>query len=296
MHFLGIITGSDAVGNGKSTMAQQVACYLTWKINQLHQTNNTFTHKNVFFNSAELTKGSAELPKYSVILLDEGDDLTTHGMKELAVRLKRYFRKCRQLNQIILLILPSFFELPKFYALSRSHFLINVSFEGEYDRGFFKFYGPLSKKILYLKGKKEWDYSAYPADFPGRFFSSYCFFPDLQKEIELYKRNKYQDMVDDAQAELESKPIAIQKKEWTIALFNQLYQNLEEISIKKLAQGFCVSERTATTWIKKGKNNISLGKTTEPGSPKQHINILIEDKENVDDEGEGEDQQDEHQS
>ena len=275
MHFMGIITGSDSVGNGKSTMAQQVGCYLTWKINQMHNTKNTFTHNNVFFNSKNLTEKSPNLPKYSVITLDEGDDLTTHGMKELAVRLRRYFRKCRQLNQIIILILPSFFELPKFYALSRSHFLINVSFQKEYERGYFKFYGPKSKKLLYLKGKKEWNYDAYHSDFAGRFFSSYCFFPDLIHEIELYKKNKYQDMVDDAKDQEESKSRVVIEKEVKIALFHQLYQNLDKITIKKLAFAFGISERTGERWINKANTDNSLEKSTDSPQETDNNKILI---------------------
>ena len=285
MHFMGIITGSDGVGNGKSTLAQQVGTYLTCKINELHGTKNTFTHRNVFLNSKDLTVKSPSLPRYSVITLDEGDDLTTHGMKELAVRLKRYFRKCRQLNQIIILILPSFFELPKLYAMSRSHFLINVSFENEYERGFFKFYGPLSKKLLYLKGKKEWDYSAHPKDFEGRFFSSYCFFPDLEHEIELYKKNKYQDMVDDNKEKEESKTPATIKKEVTIELFKQMYQNLDGITIKKLSHAFGVHENTGSRWINEEKDEETLEESTITNYPQHNINNL-DRKEDDNDEGE----------
>lgn len=252
MTFLGIISGHDMVGNGKTTLLTQVGTYLTWKINQLHGIDNTFTDKNLVFHGVDLEKISFELPQYSVIGLDEGDDLTTHGMKELAQKLKRYFRKCRQLNQIILLILPSFFELPKFYALSRSHFLIDVFFQGEYDRGFFKFYGPSAKKNLYLKGKKEWDYECWRPDFNGRFFSSYCFFPDLDKCIEKYKRKKYQDMIDDSKDESNLTPEQIEKQV-TIKLFKQLHQNLNKISIKQLAEAFGVSSRTAFRWLSNEK-------------------------------------------
>ncbi len=255
MHFLGIISGHDMVGDGKSTLLTQVGCYLTWKINQKYKLNNTFTNKNLVFNSKKLVRRSFELPKYSVVALDEGDDLTTHGMKKLAIRLKRYFRKCRQLNQIVLLILPSFFELPKFYALSRSHFLIDVMFKGEYERGYFNFYGPQSKKNLYLKGKKDWDYQAQKPDFDGRFFSSYCFFPNLDDCIKKYEIEKYKDMVDDAEAEGEDKSYSEIEREVKVKLFNEIYKNLEELSIKELSKGFGISERTGNRWISEFKKN-----------------------------------------
>lgn len=253
MTFLGIISGHDMVGDGKSTMATHVGAYLTWRINQIYEVNNTFTEKNLVFKGVDLEKVSFELPKYSVIVLDEGDDLTTHGMKELAVKLKRYFRKCRQLNQILIVILPSFFELPKFYALSRSHFLIDVFFEKEFERGYFRFYGPHSKKMLYIKGKKEWDYDAWGADFHGRFFSSYCFFPDLEGCTARYRRKKYEDMINDNEDETKLTPEQIERQV-TLKLFKQLHQNLTELSVKRLAQGFGIAHRTAFRWLSSESN------------------------------------------
>lgn len=244
MHFLLLISGNDSVGNGKSTLASHVGSYLTWKINQLHKTNNNFTSKNMVFNSKQLEDTSFKTPKYSVLVLDEGDDLTTNWMKETSQNLKRYFRKCRQLNQILILILPAFFELPKFYALSRSHALLNVKFLGNFDRGFFDFYGPKSKKLLYLKGKKEWNYSASKKDFDGRFFSSYTFFPDLEGETKKYKNRKYYDMLEDGGVK---KPLT--ETQLKAKLFSQVYDNLKDISQKRLAEAFGVSERTGSRYI-----------------------------------------------
>lgn len=248
MTFLILISGHDMVGDGKTTILTHVGAYLTWKINQIHGVKNTFTDKNLVFGGIELEKVSFELPKYSVIGMDEGDDVTTHGMKEFAQKLKRYFRKCRQLNQILIVILPSFFEFPKFYALNRSHFLIDVFFQEEFARGYFKFYGPHSKKMLYLKGKKEWDYDAWGSDFHGRFFSSYTFFPDLEKCTERYKKKKYEDMINDAAEETKLTPDQI-RKQVTVKLFKQLHQNLDKINMKQLCQAFGISIMTGYRYL-----------------------------------------------
>ena len=253
MTFLGLISGHDMVGDGKTTLLTQVGTYLTWKINQLHGTNNSFTDKNLVFGGVELEKVSFELPKYSVIGMDEGDDVTTHGMKEFAQKLKRYFRKCRQLNQILLIILPSFFEFPKFYALNRSHFLIDVFFQGEYERGYFKFYGPVSKKMLYLKGKKEWNYDAWHSDFDGRFFSSYCFFPDLEKCVEKYKRKKYEDMINDAEDQVKLTPEQVKKKV-LLEITNKLYQNYPKFNVKSYAASLGVAPMTVYRWLDDDKD------------------------------------------
>ncbi len=277
MHFLILITGNDGVGNGKSTLSTHVASYLTWKINQLHGTTNTFTSENEFFNAKDLIGGSPKLPRMSVVSLDEGDDLTTHGMKQLAVRLKRYFRKCRQLNQIVILILPSFFELPKFFASSRSHCLINVKFKREFERGYFDYYSPRAKKYLYLRGKKDWDYSAYPSSFSGVFGEHYTFFPNVEEETKNYLKKKYQDMVDDAIDEEESKPLHQIEKELTIRLFKKLLDNLD-ITQKDLCLGFGIAERTGVSWMSKVRGETPLD-LIEGGEQKAtYINIPIEEE------------------
>ena len=250
MHFLIVITGNDSVGNGKTTIATQVASYLTWKINQLHKTDNDFTADNVYFNAKKLSKESLSKPPLTVHLLDEGDDLTTHGMKELAVRLKRYFRKCRQLNQIIILILPSFFELPKFYAMARSHCLINVKFYGEFERGLFDFFGPTKKKLLYIKGKKEWDYDCVKPDFTGNFNASYNFLTknppeDLDKEVKKYLRKKFEDTRDDQEDVFEE----ADKRKWTRQLFMELKEKMPKVTMGQWAEGFSVHKSTLYQWI-----------------------------------------------
>jgi len=251
MHFLIIISGNDSVGNGKTTMATHIACYLTDKINKLHGTNNTFTSKNVALQAKQLVDQSFKNPQYSVNLLDEGDDLTTHGMKQAAVELKRYFRKCRQLNQILILIIPSFFELPKFYALARSHCLINVKFHGRFERGVFDFYGPNQKKKLYLRGKKEWNYDLATPDFNSGFFSQYTFFPNLLEETEEYKKKKYKDMVDDKD-EHEPGPTAYQAERKMMAtIYSKIYEHLKSnpgISHENISEALGVTRNTCSKW------------------------------------------------
>lgn len=274
MHFTLIISGNDSVGNGKSTLATQIASYLTLKINELHGTNNKFQNNNVVWKARSLIDRSFELPKLSVILLDEGDDLTEHGMKDTARELKRYFRKCRQLNQILILILPSFFELPKFYALARSHCLINVKFHGEFERGVFDFYGPSSKKLLYLKGKREWNYSVAPRDFDGNFFGSYAFFPDCKKETELYHIKKHEDILQDGDEDLSvSKQLLYQK----IDFFRKLHAAFPNILIKDMSKAFGISSSRATEYL---KENFAISKSTQTQKPDfghTYNNILVKD-------------------
>lgn len=274
MHFLLIITGNDSVGNGKTTLATQVGSYLTWKINQIHGTNNTFDSSNIYFNAKKLAAQSLNKPPLTVHLLDEGDDLTTHGMKELAVRLKRYFRKCRQLNQIVILILPSFFELPKFYALARSHCLINVKFHGEFERGLFDFYGPSKKKLLYLKGKREWDYDCVKADFSGGFNGAYNFMtPDiattLEEETKKYLKKKFEDTKDDQEEQVDQ----ADAKRYTREILYKLNEAMPDISDRRWAEGFGVSARTISRWISEERVKNEKVENPETASAVHYSNI-----------------------
>jgi hypothetical protein len=249
MHFLGIVSGNDSVGNGKSTMATHVGAYLTWKINQAHNLNLGFTCRNMVFNAQDLEERSFELPKYSVIVLDESDDLKEHWSKESTNHIKKYFRKCRQLNQILIIITPSFFELPRFYSLQRSHFLINVKFHNDFRRGIFDFYGATKKKLLYLKGKRDWNYNVIKPGLSGAFSSSYVFFPNVKEEIQIYRKLKYQDMLNNEEEQLNPKEVILRFKE---DLFLDLYNSLN-LTIPELAKHFRIPKSTADDWLSRAR-------------------------------------------
>jgi hypothetical protein len=250
-----ICSGDNQSGTGKTTFLTILGCYHTCLVNEIYKKNNTFTNANIFQEIDPLLDAAPNIAKeqpYSFLVLDEPDDLTIHQQKQRAHDLKKVFRKLRQLNLTIALTSHSFFELPKFYSLQRSQFLVNVRFENRFERGFFKFYGPKAKKLLYIRGRKEWDYDIYPADFEGRFTGNYCFFPNCAEETEKYKAAKYKDMMDDLE-DRKKKPL-FSEQEIKIKLFKQVYQVLkDEISITKLSEAFGVHRHTGSEWIHKNE-------------------------------------------
>jgi len=153
------------------------------------------------------------------------------------------------LNQILILIIPSFFELPKFYALARSHALINVKFHGQFERGEFDFYGPNSKKKLYLKGKREWDYSSANPDFHGGFFSQYTFFPNLEEETKKYKKKKYDDMVDDK--EEQEKQLTPQQVERRITadIVRKMLKGVPKLTQLQIAAALGLNRNTICNYV-----------------------------------------------
>ena len=246
--FVILITGSGFVRVGKSVLAQQIGKYLTSKINELHKKDNNFDLNNVVFKGKELQEIAYKLPQYSVLDLDEGDDLVEHYWSSLAKDLRRFFRKAGQLNNFVILVLPDFFELPKNYAITRSMCLINVKYMGQFDRGYFDFYSFENKKKLYLKGKKQADYKAISPNFSGRFTNVYTV------DEEKYREKKRVDLEEeDEEEEKTNKQV---KKETIRDLFKEVYSYLNEelklkIKVKELVKPFGVSRASGYNFLNK---------------------------------------------
>ncbi len=205
-----IITGSGEVRVGKSLLAMQIAAYWIDQMEKIHGKKLPFSvEDNFVFDGAKLIEVGNRLGrayKFAPLIFDEaGADL--EGRKSMQASTQAvldYFRECGQYNMLNIIVMPEYFDLPKGIALSRSIFLLNVTYnadaEGIFQRGYFSFYSRRNKKVLYLKGKKELNYYAYPYDFRGRFL---LFYPINEKEYrkakqkalsgrESKKRNKFQ--------------------------------------------------------------------------------------------------------
>lgn len=248
MTFLGVVYSSTLeVGTGKSVFAQHFAEAYLDQVKQIHGIDNSLTIDNVVFRPKDLIERSFKIPKYSVIILDEWED--AHYWSELAVSLRDFFRKCRQLNLLMLIIIPNFFQLPSSYAINRSVFAVDVKFEGEFQRGFFSFYNYERKKELYVKGKKFMNYHCVDANFSGRFLDGY----PVGREV--YLDAKYKAFAD---RENEVKPPT--PEEIAIQIETKLSKKLKEIhnlTSEQIAHLFEVSRKTYYNRI----NKLSLDTT-----------------------------------
>jgi len=235
--FLGVMFSSTLeVGTGKSTIAQQVGEAYTEQVNKLHGLNLTFDEKNIVFRPEKLMEIAPNLPKYSCIVLDEWDEKTYFD--KLALALRQFFRKCRQLNLFMIIIIPDFFQLPKGYAISRSVFAIDVKFSGEFDKGFFDFYNFDKKKELYIKGKKFYNYGvAYP-NFKGRFPDGYA----VPREV--YEKIKRDDFVEADIVEVDT------KTKMRDNIYVNLKKNFPDMMEKEIA-GLLNIDNTLISKIKK---------------------------------------------
>ena len=274
MTYLGIISSSTLeVGTGKSVYAQQIAEAYLDKVNELHKLNLDLTMNNIVFRPKDIIKRSFKVPRYSVIICDEWED--ANYWSELGVTLRQFFRKCRQLNLFILIIIPNFFQLPMSYAISRSVFFIDVRFSGEFDRGYFSFYNFAKKKKLFIKGKKTQDYGVVAPNFTGRFADGYVV---GEKK---YREGKLKDLK--GQEELEKKPLTESQIKGQI--FSKLHESLNtkfKISIRFLSKCFGVHYKTGWDWLK--KNNFQNSENDKKASGEHIINNLTNED---DDGGEG---------
>ena len=192
-----IITGQGEVRVGKSVLAMQIACYWTYEIWKRYKIRVPFnTEENFVFEGHNLIRKGNILGKnhkYSSLIFDEaGADLEGRKtMQSSTQAVLDFFRECGQYNLLNILVLPEYFDLPKGIALSRSIFLIDVFYTANenaiFERGKFNLYSRRSKKWLYLKGKRDLNYSCVKSDFgnrPGRFFK---FYPVNKEDYELMK-------------------------------------------------------------------------------------------------------------
>lgn len=241
MTYLGIIFSSTLeVGTGKSVLATQIGEAWSDVMKQEHNIDVPFDINNIVWRPKELIERAFKLPKYSYILLDEWEDASYWS--ELGMTLRQFFRKCRQLNLFIMVIIPNWFQMNLNYAVSRSIFAIDVKFDNNLDRGYFGFYNFKDKRFLYIMGKRSHNYFCTRSTFRGIFLDGYGV---PEKE---YRRKKMQDMLEYDKENPEKKTIAQREKEIKQkACFNfcKLYP---DSSMQTLAKVFNVAPETISRW------------------------------------------------
>jgi len=157
-----IVDGGE--GNGKSTFAFQLALTL----------DDTFDLRNVCFNPQEFTRAISQAKKYECIVFDEAfTGLSSRGaLSEVNRMLVSLMMEIRQKNLFVIIVLPTFFLLDKYVALWRARDLFHI-YERKGERGFWVYYNRNKKKLLYLKGKKEYTYIGVKSNFRGRFIKKW---------------------------------------------------------------------------------------------------------------------------
>lgn len=164
-------------GDGKTTIALQHAYYL----------DPTISIDRIVFNPMQFEEAVDKAQPFQAIVYDEADDLSGHWANRLLLAIKKKFKRIRSKQLYIFLVTPTMFDLSKYFVIARTTYLVSVYTDG-LTRGFFKFYGKKAKRLLYIKGKIEWNMDAWHPDFRGRFANLPDWFPinmvDYEKKKE----------------------------------------------------------------------------------------------------------------
>jgi len=161
--FLIIIDGR--VGEGKTTLATQIAKYLNPK-NSLSK---------VCFHQPQLLKAFKEAKKGDVIMLDEAIDINSRSaMSQWNKDVMKILAKIRSKQLFIIFNLPSIFDLDRSIALHRASMLIHCYSPSFGKKGYFKAYFQKEIKLLYILGKKYYTYAKPYPNFQGTFSACFC--------------------------------------------------------------------------------------------------------------------------
>lgn len=176
-----VVDGEE--GSGKSVLAMQIAAYLDKK----------FTIDQVVFNADQFMKKIKTIRKNACLLLDEAFSASNAraSLSQVNRSMVGVATEMRQRNLFVIFVLPSFFDLDKYFALWRCRALIHVYFAKDGSRGRYIIFPKTKKKYLYLNGKKTYNYSKPRSPYPPcRFNNEYVIdeFEYRIKKADAFKR------------------------------------------------------------------------------------------------------------
>lgn len=252
-----LISGGGEVRVGKSVLGLQIMAYWAYQMEKKHGKNIPFNVKdNLVFQWEKLINHGHKLGnkhKYCPLQYDEAGE-TLEGRKSMTKELRQvrdYLRECGQYNFLNILVLPEFFDLPKGIALTRSTFLIDVTYtadkEGYFKRGHFKFYSRKKKKQLYLRGRKRLDYNAVPYNFKGTFEE---FYPINEED---YRKKKHDAFKTRSNQSYSKTRMVRDLFWWYVYEEKNLLKQKEMIKLIKDKLGLSLSRTTISKAIKKIK-------------------------------------------
>lgn len=175
-------------GTGKSTFTIQQACFLDPSMQDL----NVFLSRICF--SAEEFYEVAKKVKNGVIIFDEAfrGFSSRAALSKTNKKLITGLMEMRQNNNIVFIVLPSFFMLDIYPAMLRSNALFNIYIDKRTKKRTFRAYNYRDKNKLYQIGmKKGWTYP-FDTRIKGRFYDNreHTKFPGGMKFYNAYEDKK----------------------------------------------------------------------------------------------------------
>ena len=235
-------------GDGKTTLAAQSCLY--W--------DHTFNIDRIVFNAKQFEDCVDNCPKESSVLWDEADDLSGNWSSEIVLAIKKKMKRIRRKRLKIILCTPTFHDLNKYFAISRTRFLVHIYAKG-LTRGYFRAFGREKKKKLYIYGKKEMDLGATNSDFNGKFVDIPAGFPVDMSEDGEYDTKKEAS----TQSLIESKDPKTMIKDRERELFFNIEAEVERLKLPVnrsfYSSIFGVDVRTISRWRAGGSSDDDIG-------------------------------------
>lgn len=172
-----VIDGRE--GSGKSMLAFQLAKAL----------DPEFNINKIAFNGKQfedLIKDPSR-KKGDCIILDEafGSANSRSSLSAINRAMVTLATEMRQLNLFAIIVLPSFFDLDRYFAIWRCDTLFHVYFNKDGDRGQYIIFPFDTKLKLYVDGKKTYNYNAVKSPYPPCHFNK-----DWVIDEEEYRKRK----------------------------------------------------------------------------------------------------------
>lgn len=162
--FVLVIDGEE--GSGKSVLAMQIAKFL----------DPEFNLEKITFTSEDFLKviKDPKTKRGTCVLLDEAFAAANSraSLTEVNRAMIGVATEMRQKNLFVILCIPSFFDLDRYFALWRCRSLFHVYFTPDEDRRYVIFPKDY-KKLLYLTGKKTYSYTSPYSPYPPFAFPNY---------------------------------------------------------------------------------------------------------------------------
>lgn len=156
-------------GMGKSTLANQIGIVL----------DPNYNINKIFYNPKDFLEGLANAKKGDFLLFDEAMLISSRSaLSEVNKMVILAMSMIRSKNVYICFAINSIFDLDKNLAISRADLLLHVYGSSLIDRGRFASFfravdGQDRLKMLYLLGKKYYDYRKPKANFVGSFTKAF---------------------------------------------------------------------------------------------------------------------------
>jgi predicted transcriptional regulator len=174
-----IVDGKERIG--KSVFAMLVGWYMS---------DGKLVLDDICLTPDEFKDKVKKAKKYDVVIFDECylGMSSADAMRTYNRLLKKLLVTVGQKNLVIILVLPSVFDIDKYVALHRADALLHC-FKHKGTRGHFSFYNNHKLKQLYILGKKMYSYWKPSPNFARRFTNFYAV------DEESYRKKKSESLI-----------------------------------------------------------------------------------------------------